>query len=212
MAVAVHDGAIFRTCDVTGFKVDLRAEKIARLNAVVAVVSFLIAIIAALLLVLTRWQMFHILPVDWYYRVLTLHGLDGLVFWIIFFELAALVFGSTAFLNTRMSSPAAGWLGTILAIVGWLMVNYTILTGNADVLMTSYAPLKAHPLFYLGMILFAVGAHPSVVHGHNRRHRSGCLQAGMVGTGSPLPADKRLRSRSRMVSSCLSHRGWNFNK
>jgi len=135
MAVAVHDGEkIFRTCDVTGFK------------------------IAALLLVLTRWQMFHILPVDWYYRVLTLHGLDGLVFWIIFFELAALVFGSTAFLNTRMSSPALGWLGTILAIVGWLMVNYTILTGNADVLMTSYAPLKAHPLFYLGMILFAVGA------------------------------------------------------
>ncbi len=159
MAVAVHDGEkIFRTCDVTGFKVDLRAEKIARLNAVIAVVSFLIAIVAALLLILTRWQMFHLLPVDWYYRVLTLHGLDGLVFWIIFFELAALVFGSTAFLNTRMSSPALGWLGTILAIVGWLMVNYTILTGNADVLMTSYAPLKAHPLFYLGMILFAVGA------------------------------------------------------
>jgi len=102
--------------------------------------------------------MFHLLPVDWYYRVLTLHGLDGLVFWIIFFELAALVFGSTAFLNTRLSSPALAWLGTILAIVGWLMVNYTILTGNADVLMTSYAPLKAHPLFYLGMILFAVGA------------------------------------------------------
>ena len=159
MAVAIESGEKwFRTCDVTGFKVDVRAEKIAKVNAVVAVVSFLIAVIAALLLVLTRWQLFHLLPVDWYYRVLTLHGLDALVFWIIFFELAALTFASTAFLNTRMSSPTVGWLGTILAIVGWLLVNYTILTGRADVLMTSYAPLKAHPLFYLGMILFAVGA------------------------------------------------------
>ena len=30
--------------------------------------------------------------------------------------------------------------------------------GRADVLFTSYPPLKAHPLFYLGVILFAVGA------------------------------------------------------
>ncbi len=81
MAVAVEGGEKwFRTCDVTGFKVDVRAEKIAKVNAVFAVVSFLIAVIAALLLVLTRWQLFHVLPVDWYYRVLTLHGLDALVF------------------------------------------------------------------------------------------------------------------------------------
>jgi cytochrome c oxidase subunit 1 len=31
-------------------------------------------------------------------------------------------------------------------------------SGRADVLYTSYPPLKAHPLFYLGIILFAVGA------------------------------------------------------
>jgi cytochrome c oxidase subunit 1 len=31
-------------------------------------------------------------------------------------------------------------------------------TGKADVLFTSYVPLRAHPLFYLGVILFAVGA------------------------------------------------------
>jgi len=159
MAVAVEGGGKwYRVCDVTGFKVDVRAEKIAKVNAVIAVVSFLIAVIGALLLVFTRWQLFHVLPVDWYYRVLTLHGLNALVFWIIFFELAALVFASTTFLNTRLSSPATAWAGTGLAIIGWLMVNYTILTGKADVLMTSYAPLKAHPLFYLGMILFAVGA------------------------------------------------------
>jgi cytochrome c oxidase subunit I len=30
--------------------------------------------------------------------------------------------------------------------------------GPADVLFTSYVPLRADPLFYLGVILFAVGA------------------------------------------------------
>src|SRR5690606_14077879 len=33
-----------------------------------------------------------------------------------------------------------------------------VFIGLADVLFTSYPPLKAHPLYYLGIILFAVGA------------------------------------------------------
>lgn len=149
---------MFRTCDITGLKVDLRAERLIQLNAVMAVVSLLVGVIAALLLVLTRWQVVHLLPVEWYYRILTLHGLNALIFWIIFFEVAGLYFGSTVVLNSRMSSPKFGWLAFILMVLGFLLVNYTILTGNADVLMTSYAPLQASPIYYLGIILFAVGA------------------------------------------------------
>ena len=149
---------MFRTCDITGLKVDLRAERLIQLNAVMAVVSLLVGVIAALLLVLTRWQVVHLLPVEWYYRILTLHGLNALIFWIVFFEVAGLYFGSTVVLNSRMSSPKFGWLAFILMVLGFLLVNYTILTGNADVLMTSYAPLQASPIYYLGIILFAVGA------------------------------------------------------
>ncbi len=149
---------MFRTCDITGFKVDLRAERLIQLNAVMAVVSLLVGVIAALLLVLTRWQVVHLLPVEWYYRALTLHGLNALIFWIVFFEIAGLYFGSTVVLNSRMVSPKFGWLAFILMTLGFLLVNFTILTGNADVLMTSYAPLQAHPIYYLGVILFAVGA------------------------------------------------------
>jgi cytochrome c oxidase subunit 1 len=149
---------MFRTCDITGFKVDLRAEKLIQLNAVMAVVSLLVGVIAALLLVLTRWQVVHLLPVEWYYRALTLHGLNALIFWIVFFEIAGLYFGSTVVLNSRMAYPKFGWLALILMVLGFLLVNFTILTGKADVLMTSYAPLQAHPIYYLGVILFAVGA------------------------------------------------------
>lgn len=41
---------------------------------------------------------------------------------------------------------------------GFILTDVMILSGNADVTMTSYVPLKAHPLYYLGIILFAVGA------------------------------------------------------
>ena len=47
---------------------------------------------------------------------------------------------------------------------GSLLVQWAIWVGKADVLMTSYVPLQAHPLFYLGLILFAVGALLGVVN------------------------------------------------
>ena len=43
-------------------------------------------------------------------------------------------------------------------LVGALLNNYIVLTGEASVMMTSYAPMEAHPLFYVSLILFAVGA------------------------------------------------------
>ena len=148
----------FRTCDITGFKVDRRAENLIKVNAVFAVVFFLVGIIAALLLVLTRYQAIHLLSADLYYRFLTLHGMNALVFWMVFFEVAGLYFGSTVVLNSRFSSPPLGWLSFFLMILGAVIIDLMILAGKADVLFTSYVPLKASPLYYLGIILFAVGA------------------------------------------------------
>ena len=42
-------------------------------------------------------------------------------------------------------------------VLGMVVANAMVLQGNADVLYTSYPPLQAHPLYYLGIILFAVG-------------------------------------------------------
>ena len=77
--------ALSRKCDTTGLNVCLTAEKFIKLNAVSAVVFLLIGGIAAILLALTRWQAVHLLRVDWFYRILTLHGLNMLIFWILFF-------------------------------------------------------------------------------------------------------------------------------
>jgi cytochrome c oxidase subunit 1 len=148
----------FRTCSVTGRRIDARAEALVRVNAVVSIVALLIGATAALLLALTRWQAVHLLPAVWYYRILGVHGMNMLIFFIIFFEMAVLWFTSTVLLNARPAAPRFGWFNFGLMVFGSLMVEAMQWSGRADVLYTSYVPLKAHPLFYLGIILFAVGA------------------------------------------------------
>jgi cytochrome c oxidase subunit 1 len=152
-----------RTCATTGLPVCLDAEFFVKCNAVLGVVFLLIGGIGALLLALTRWQTVHLLPVDWFYRILTLHGLNMLIFWILFFEVAILYFVSTSLLNAKLASPKTAWVSLIMMTTGAVMVDVTILVGKADVMMTSYLPLLAHPAFYLGIILMAVGTLIAVI-------------------------------------------------
>lgn len=147
-----------RVCPATGRLIAAKVEPLIKANAVVAVVSLLVGAIAALLLVLTRWQAVHLLPAVWYYRILGVHGMNMLIFFIIYFEMAILWFAGTVLLNSRPAAPRLGWFSFGLMITGTLFVEWAQWTGRADVLFTSYPPLKAHPALYLGVILFAVGA------------------------------------------------------
>lgn len=146
-----------RICPTTGLPICLTAEFFVKANAVLAVVFLLIGGIGAVLLALTRWQTVHLLPVDWFYRIITLHGINMLIFWILFFEVAILYFTSTTLLNARLASRATAWVSLVMMTVGAVMVDVTILVGKADVMLSSYLPLLAHPAFYLGIILMAVG-------------------------------------------------------
>lgn len=146
-----------RRCDTTGLPVCLDAQSFIKLNAVMAVVYLLVGAVAALLLALTRWPAVHLLDATWFYRILTLHGINMLIFWILFFEVAVLYFASTTLLNTKLFSRKIAWVSFGMMVVGSVMTDYTIFMGTADVMMTSYLPLLAHPLFYLGIILVAVG-------------------------------------------------------
>lgn len=153
-----HPEGAARVCDTTGLTVCLSAQRFIKLNAVMAVVFLLIGGIGALLLGLTRWPAVHLLPADWYYRILTLHGFSMLIFWILFIEIAILYFCATTLLGSRLYSRALAWIAFLMMLSGSVLVEVMVLTGRADVLLTSYAPLQGHPLFYLGIILFAVGA------------------------------------------------------
>ena len=154
---AAHEAGQFRTCPTTGLHVHRPAEMLIRAHAVLATVMLLVGGIAALLVLLTRWQAIHLLDAVWFYRILTIHGMTMLIFFIIFFEMAVLVFAGPVLLNSRMPAVKTAWSGFALMVVGMLLVQWTMWTGQADVLFTSYVPLRATPNYYLGVILFAVG-------------------------------------------------------
>ena len=154
----------FRLCPATGLRVDRTADRLIQANAVVATLALLVGGIAAVFVLLTRWDVVLLLDAGMFYRMLTIHGMNMLIFFIIFFEMAVLYFASAVLLSSRVPAPRTGWTAFALMVAGALMVEWTMWTGRADVLFTSYVPLRAHPLFYLGVILFAVGALTVVGH------------------------------------------------
>jgi len=149
---------LFRTCPESGLQFHKPAEMLIRINAVLAVVMLLIGGISALLVTLTRWPAVHLLPADRFYQILTFHGVNMLIFWIIFFEIAVLYFCSSTLLKCRLATPKIAWLAFFLMVAGAVVNNLAVFGGQASVMMTSYVPMPANPNFYLGLILFAVGA------------------------------------------------------
>ena len=134
-------------------------------NAVTAVLWLAFGGTLALLIALTRWHAVHLISdSEWFYRLVGAHGAAMLIFWIIFFEVAGLIFGGTILLNTRFVAPVLGWAAYVLMLVGSLGMTWEMMNGSATVFFTAYPPLEASSMFYLMFILFAVGALIAVVH------------------------------------------------
>lgn len=148
----------FRTDPLSGLKIEKSSENLIKWNVIAALATLAVGGLMALLVALTRWPSVHLLGATNYYRFLTLHGIDALLAWIIFFEVALVHFTSTVLLGTRSYVPWLGWLAFALMLIGGGVINVIVLLGGADVMFTSYVPLKADPIYYLGVILFAVGA------------------------------------------------------
>ena len=157
-SVPARGGTTYRTCPRSGLQFEAQAEKLMMANAVIAVVALLVGGILAIGVVLTRWPAVHWLAADTFYMVLTAHGIDMLIFWIIFFEIAVLYFCSSTLLRCRIATPTMAWIALALMLVGAVMNNVAVFQGGSSVMMTSYVPMMAAPSFYLGLILFAVGA------------------------------------------------------
>ncbi|MGE0524070.1 MAG: cbb3-type cytochrome c oxidase subunit I [Variibacter sp.] len=148
----------FRVCQYTGLKVDVAAQRLIIANAVAAVVFLAVGGVMGLMVALTRWPAVHLLPAEWFYLILTAHGGNVLLFWIIFFEIAILYFASAVLLNCRLAAPKLGWLAFLLMVAGGIAYNVAVFQGESTVMFTSYPPMMAKPLFYISLIVFAVGA------------------------------------------------------
>ncbi len=92
-----------------------------------------------------------------YYQGLTAHGVINAIVLTTFFAVA---FGHAVisqYLDHGVSMAGA-WVGFVLMVGGTLVAAYPIFTGQANVLYTFYAPMKAHPLFYFGVVFLVVGS------------------------------------------------------
>src|SRR5699024_8935510 len=147
----------YRTCPRSGLQFESQAERLIKFNIVAGVLWLAFGGILAIGVVLTRWPAFRWLEADTFYMVLTAHGLDMLIFWLMFFEVAFMYFCASVLLRCRIATPRVAWLGFALMIIGSILNNVAVFRGGSSVMMTSYVPMMAEPAFYLGIILFAVG-------------------------------------------------------
>jgi len=148
----------FRLDPVSGLKIHNKANTLVKANAFAAVVFLMIGGFFGLGVALTRMPEVQLLKPEMFYLFLTAHGIVALMVWIIFFEMAVLYFVGAHLLNSRIATPRWAWAQFWLMVIGALMTFVAIMQGNSSVMMTSYPPLEAAPHFYLGLILFAVGA------------------------------------------------------
>ncbi|SHF55618.1 b(o/a)3-type cytochrome-c oxidase subunit 1 [Ornithinibacillus halophilus] len=151
----------------------------------VAFISLLIGGLMGLLQVFVRSGKF---TLPWgidYYQVLTVHGVIlGLVlttYFIIGFHFS--VMGKTVGISEKQRKVA--WFAFWTMVVGTVMTAVTILLGEASVLYTFYAPLRAHPAFYIGLALVIIG---SWVAGFVNWHQLAVWKKKHPGEKSPLLA------------------------
>ncbi|WP_193554846.1 b(o/a)3-type cytochrome-c oxidase subunit 1 [Halobacillus salinus] len=127
-------------------------------NTAVAYAAFLIGTLCGLLQVFIRNDALT-LP-GWldYYQILTAHGLLLAIVFTTFFIFAFFQAGTSKALG--QFGPRVilwNWIGFWITLLGTLLVVVMVVSGQASVLYTFYAPLQAHGLFYVGLALFVIG-------------------------------------------------------
>jgi cytochrome c oxidase subunit I len=93
-----------------------------------------------------------------YYQGLTLHGVLNALIWTTFFITGFLTLTTIHGLQRPLRYPKLNWGGFLTMVVGLVVAAIPILLDQATVLYTFYPPLKASPLFYLGLTLVVVGS------------------------------------------------------
>jgi cytochrome c oxidase subunit 1 len=74
--------------------------------------------------------------------------MNMLIFWVVWSEIAILYFTSSVLLSWSIYGYRIAWLALAIMLYGQITVEYSIFSGNANVLFTAYPPLAADPLFY----------------------------------------------------------------
>jgi hypothetical protein len=154
----------------------------------VAAGSLAVAGALALLLVLSRVPQTQVLlPWSWqsfFYTALVTHVILSFVVWFLA-VLGALAVLAVAREGARpMVGKGLGPAGAALAAAGSLLLVVPALLNEGEPSLNNYVPIVVHPLYYLGLLLLAVGvALPVIRLLANRDRLGGSLGIGAAGSG-----------------------------
>jgi cytochrome c oxidase subunit 1 len=136
----------------------VRDRKLALWNIGVAYIAFLIGTLCGLLQVFIRNDALE-LP-SWldYYQILTAHGVLLALIFTTFFIFSFFITGMSKSLGSFGPKVYLfSWIGFAVTTLGTVLTMVMIISGEASVLYTFYAPLKASGWYYVGLALFVVG-------------------------------------------------------
>ncbi len=156
-----YDEEGFRTCSVTGLEIHRSAENHVKLFGLTAVVALVVGGSFAITVALTRWEFIGLIGEADYYRHLSMHAWNILVFWMVFMEIAILYVGGAMVLGRRLPLTKLAKAGWITMVAGALGVNYFIWTTSGAEeapLLTAYVPLNIPTGFFASAIVFLLGA------------------------------------------------------
>ncbi|WP_271853193.1 b(o/a)3-type cytochrome-c oxidase subunit 1 [Planococcus maritimus] len=176
-------------------------RKIALWHLGVAYTAFLIGTLMGVLQVFIRNDALQLPAWLDYYQILTAHGVLLALIYTTFFIFAFFITGMSKSLGSfgpkvRLFS----WVGLWVTLLGTIMATVLIIAGEASVLYTFYAPLKANGFYYVGLALVIVGTWISsfALVGHYmvwRRNHKGQL--------SPLFAFMTVTTIILWIIACL---------
>lgn len=136
-------------------------EKDAQLTKVYFSIAFIVLFVGGFLGLIQGLERAGLLQLPYwlnYYQVLTAHGFLLVVVFTALFLVGYLYASLSHTLGgLRIGVRKAGWVALILMVIGVILVVSTVIMGNSTVLYTFYAPMKASPWFYIGLVLIVLG-------------------------------------------------------
>lgn len=153
------------TVGTEGFRFHPGDNRLVKVHIGFAYFALLIGALAGLLQTLQRTGMINLPSPIGYYQLLTLHGVSLALVFTTFFIIGFFLSGMAKTTGGALSDAERrwGWIGYYLMLGGTLVALIPILSNDASVLYTFYAPLKASPLFYIGLASVVIGSWCSSV-------------------------------------------------
>lgn len=147
-------------------------SKVAMAHLYVAFIALFIGATAGLLQTLVRSGKLTLPAGIGYYQLLTLHGVVLALILTTYFIIGFIIATQSKTAGEYSNGERKWlWIGYINMTIGTVLSAILILLNEATVLYTFYAPLQAHPGFYIGLALVIVGSWMSgfvVYHRHAR--------------------------------------------